>query len=393
MMKKIRLVATTAFGIEAIAAQEIKNLGFENVVTENGRVIYDSDLTGITKSNLWLRTPDRIYILLDSFIAKSFEDLFNKINNIPWENYIEEDGEFPVNAKSVKSTLFSLSDIQSISKKAIVNRLSDHYKVQWFNETGNEFSIVVAILKDKVSVLLDTSGDALHKRGYRAQGNIAPLKETLAAALVLISKWKPKIQLIDPMCGSGTLLIEAALIGKNIAPGINRKFVSEYWKCIPEGIYEKAREEAYSMIDNEKELVLEGYDIDPRAIRVAIENAELAGVKDNIHFQARDFKDFSTNKKYGYIIINPPYGERLGGGIDEVKELYREIGEKLIPLTTWSKYIITSYEDFEVEYGQKATKNRKLYNGRIKTYYYQYYGERPKRNNKEIPWQEKEKAD
>jgi putative N6-adenine-specific DNA methylase len=393
MMKKIRLVATTAFGIEAIAAQEIKNLGFENVVTENGRVIYDSDLTGIAKSNLWLRTPDRIYILLDSFIAKSFEDLFNKINNIPWENYIEEDGEFPVNAKSVKSTLFSLSDIQSISKKAIVNRLSDHYKVQWFNETGNEFSIVVAILKDKVSVLLDTSGDALHKRGYRAQGNIAPLKETLAAALVLISRWKPQIQLIDPMCGSGTLLIEAALIGKNIAPGINRKFVSEYWKCIPEGVYEKAREEAYSMIDNEKELVLEGYDIDPRAIRVAIENAELAGVKDNIHFQARDFKDFSTNKKNGYIIINPPYGERLGGGIDEVKELYREMGEKLIPLTTWSKYIITSYEDFEVEYGQKATKNRKLYNGRIKTYYYQYYGERPKRNNKEIPWQEKEKAD
>ncbi|MCD6435516.1 MAG: class I SAM-dependent RNA methyltransferase [Clostridiales bacterium] len=392
-MEKIRLVATTAFGIEAIAAKEIKDLGFENVVTENGRVIYDSDLEGIAKSNLWLRSPDRIYILLDSFKAKSFEELFNKINNIPWENYIEEDGKFPVNAKSVKSQLFSLSDIQSISKKAIVNRLSDYYKVKWFNETGNDFSIVVTILKDNASVLLDTSGDALHKRGYRARGNIAPLKETLAAALILISRWKPQIQLIDPMCGSGTLLIEAAMIGKNIAPGINRKFVSEHWKCISEDIYEKARKEAYDAIDNEKELSLEGYDIDPRAIRVAIENAELAGVKNCIHFQARDIKDFSTNKKHGYIIINPPYGERLGGTIDEVKELYKEMGEKFNPLTTWSKYIITSYEDFESEYGQKSTKNRKLYNGKIKTYYYQYYGERPKRKNKEILWQEKEKVE
>ncbi|MBN2260798.1 MAG: class I SAM-dependent RNA methyltransferase [Clostridiales bacterium] len=387
-MEKFRLVATTAFGIESIAADEIKKMGFENVITENGRVMYDSDIEGIAKSNLWLRTPDRIYILLDTFKATSFEELFNKVNAIPWEQFISKDGEFPVNAKSVKSKLFSLSDIQAISKKAIVKKLSDHYKVQWFDETGSKFSIVVAILKDEVSVLLDTSGEALHKRGYRAKGNLAPLKETLAAALVLISRWRPHIHLIDPMCGSGTLLIEAALIGRNIAPGLNREFVSEKWNWIPENIYENLREEARSLINITEELSIEGYDYDPKAIRVAIENAKLAGVGDAIHFQVRDLKDLSTQKQYGYIISNPPYGERLSDQ-NSVKELYREMGKKFIPMKTWSKYIITSFDGFEEAFGQKSTKNRKLYNGKIKTYYYQYFGEKPKRINKESAWLEK----
>lgn len=377
-MNKMRLVATTAFGIESVAAKEIKNLGFENIIIENGRVIYDSDFEGIAISNLWLRTPDRIYILLDSFEATSFDELFDNVNKIEWEKYIDVKGKFPVNAKSVKSTVFSLSDIQSISKKAIVKRLEKAYNIEKFEETGSEFSVVVAILKDKVSVLLNTSGDALHKRGYRAEGSIAPLKETMAAALVLLSRWKSRIQLIDPLCGSGTILIEAALIGKNIAPGLNRKFAFEDWKCVPFEIVKNIRKEAHEKINLDANINLEGYDIDPRVIKIAIKNAELAGVGNIIHFQVRDVNLFRTNKKYGYIITNPPYGERIGEE-NEVKKLYKILGEKFIPLTTWSKYILTSFEGFESVYGVKATKNRKLYNGRIKTYFYQYYGEKPKR--------------
>jgi putative N6-adenine-specific DNA methylase len=381
-MKNIRLVATTAFGIESVAANEIKELGYENISTENGRVIFDSDLIGLAKANLWIRSADRIYILLDTFQALSFESLFDQVNAIPWENYIDVTGKFPVNAKSVKSKLFSLSDIQKISKKAIVKRLSSHYDVSWFEETGSDHGIVVSILKDKVSVLMDASGEALHKRGYRAKGNIAPLKETLAAALVLISRWKSDIRLVDPLCGSGTILIEAALIGRNIAPGLNRKFASEYWHWIPDEVYKQVRKQAYEVIDFDREMQLEGYDHDRRAIWFARENAELAGVDDIIHFQERDVASFSTNKKYGYIITNPPYGERIGE-TESVRALYRTMGEVFRPLETWSKYFITSMETFETDFGQKSTKNRKLYNGRIKTYYYQYYGKRPPKQVKE----------
>jgi len=382
-MNKIRLVATTAFGIESVAAKEIKNLGFENIIIENGRVIYDSDFEGIEISNLWLRTPDRIYILMDTFEATSFDELFDNVNKIEWEKYIDVEGKFPVNAKSVKSTVFSLSDIQSISKKAIVKRLEKVYNIEKFKEKGSEFSIVVSILKDKVSVLLNTSGDALHRRGYRAEGSIAPLKETMAAALVLLSRWNSRIQLIDPLCGSGTILIEAALIGKNIAPGLNRKFAFEDWKCTPSEIIKNVRKDAHDKINLDVDINLEGYDIDPRVIKIAIKNAELAGVGNTMHFQVRDVNLFRTNKKYGYIITNPPYGERIGEE-NEVKKLYKILGERFIPLTTWSKYILTSFEGFESVYGLKATKNRKLYNGRIKTYFYQYYGEKPKRRfNKE----------
>lgn len=381
-MSNLRLAATTAFGIEAVTAQEIKDLGYENVVTENGRVFFDADLEGLIRANLWLRTADRIYLVMGDFTAKTFEELFDRIHALPWEKWIEPDAKFPVDAKSVKSTLYSLSDIQRIAKKAVVKRLSAHFARDWFPETGVTHRLVVSILKDRAVVLMDTSGEALHRRGYRAKGNIAPLKETLAAALVLVSRWKPSIQLVDPLCGTGTILIEAALIGRNIAPGLNRKFDCETWRQIPQDVVKRVRKEAYAAMDYEKELQLEGYDLDSRAIRIARENAELAGVEDTIHFQERDVKDFSTSKKYGYIITNPPYGERIGE-VEAVRELYRTMGRVLNPLDTWSKYIITSMEQFEQDFGQKATKNRKLYNGRIKTYFYQYYGKRPPRRETE----------
>lgn len=381
-MNTMRLVATTAFGIESVTAQEIKDLGYQNVVTENGRVFFDADIAGLIKANLWLRSADRVYLMLGQFQALTFEELFDRIHVLPWEQWIPVDGKFPVDARSVKSKLFSLSDIQKISKKAIVKRLAAHYGRQWFEETGSDHRIVVSILKDRVTVLMDASGEALHRRGYRAKGNIAPLKETLAAALVLISRWKPTIQLVDPLCGTGTILIEAALIGRNIAPGLNRKFVCEKWAWVPDEKVRQIRKEAYEVMEIDRPLQLEGYDIDPRALHVARENAELAGVEDTIHFQVRDVSAFSTSRHYGYIITNPPYGERIGE-VASVKELYRTMGSVMRPLDTWSKYIITSVETFEKDFGQKATKNRKLYNGRIKTYYYQYYGKRPPRPSKE----------
>ncbi len=377
-MSPIRLVATTAFGIESVAAQEIKDLGFAGIVTENSRVVFEGDHGAIARSNLNLRTPDRIYILMGSFKALTFEELFQGVFRSEWEKFIDSKGKFPVDAKSVKSRLFSLSDIQAISKKAMVKRLGAHYKTEWFEESGADYRVVVSILKDQVSVLLDTSGEALHKRGYRARGYAAPLKETLAAALVKISRWKPSIQLVDPLCGTGTILIEAAMLGRNIAPGLNRSFASEKWPLFPARIYPEERKKAFAAINHEVVLNLEGYDQDLRAIRIAKENAEEAGVAGDIHFQVRRLEDFSTSKSYGYLITNPPYGERLGEKAS-VEGLYRTMGEVFRPLTTWSKYILTAMETFEAHYGQRATKNRKLYNGRIKAYFYQYYGEKPRR--------------
>lgn len=374
---KLRLVATAVFGMEAIVADEIKQMGYENVVTENGRVLFDSDIEGMIRANLWLRTAERIFILLGTFKAKTFESLFDQIYALPWEAYIAKDAAFPVDAKSVKSTLFSLSDIQSISKKAIVNRLKKLYKTEWFTEDKETYKILVAILKDEVSVMIDTSGSGLHRRGYRERGNEAPLKETLAAGLLKIARWKPTMPLIDPCCGSGTIVIEAALMAKNIAPGLNRKFAFESFRWVPEELVKKVRKEAYSAIKHDVETpYLQGYDIDSRSIAIARENAELAGVDDIIHLQVRDLNEFSTQIPYGYIIANPPYGERLEEQA-AVEKLYKSMGKVFAKYPRWSKYIITSYEQFEKAYGSQATKNRKLYNGRIKTYFYQYFGEKP----------------
>lgn len=379
---KLRLIATAVFGMEAIVAQEIKDLGFENVVVENGRVLFDSDELGLARANMWLRTAERVFICVGQFKANKFETLFDEINKLPWEIYIAKDAAFPVDAKSVKSTLFSLSDIQSLTKKAIVKRLTKLYRVEWFEETQETYRILVSILKDEVTVSIDTSGSGLHRRGYRAKGNEAPLKETLAAGLLLVSKWKAERPLIDPFCGSGTIVIEAAMMAKNIAPGLNREFDSEKWRWIEPEIWEKVRNEAKESVVDALEVKIEGYDMDSRAISIARENAALAGVADIVHFQVRDVKDFSTSRQYGTIICNPPYGERLNE-VKEVEQLYKVMGKVFKPYTTWSKYIITSHDGFENAYGEKSTKNRKLYNGRIKTHFYMYFGERPPRLPKE----------
>lgn len=379
---KLRLIATAVFGMEAIVAQEIKDLGFENVVVENGRVLFDSDELGLARANMWLRTAERVFICVGQFKANKFETLFDEINKLPWEVYIAKDAAFPVDAKSVKSTLFSLSDIQSLTKKAIVKRLTKLYRVEWFEETQETYRILVSILKDEVTVSIDTSGSGLHRRGYRAKGNEAPLKETLAAGLLLVSKWKAERPLIDPFCGSGTIVIEAAMMAKNIAPGLNREFDSEKWRWIEPEIWEKVRNEAKESVVDALDVKIEGYDMDPRAISIARENAVLAGVADIVHFQVRDVKDFSTSRQYGTIICNPPYGERLNE-VKEVEQLYKVMGKVFKPYTTWSKYIITSHDGFENAYGEKSTKNRKLYNGRIKTHFYMYFGERPPRQPKE----------
>lgn len=377
-MSKVELIATAAFGIESVVAEEVKNLGYSNIRTENGRVIYDSDLIGICKSNLWLRCADRIFLKVAEFKATTFESLFDQINEIEWEKILGKDAVFPVNAKSVKSKLFSLSDIQSISKKAIVKRLQGAYNIDWFEETGPKYPIMVAILKDTVTVSIDTSGAGLHRRGYREKGNEAPLRETMAAALVILSRWKPDRILVDPLCGTGTILIEAAMIGRNIAPGLNRSFVSENWPMMPENCWKEERKSAYNAMEYDKPLRLIGYDLSERAIEIARENVEKAGVEDGIHFQTQDVKDFSTAKKYGYIISNPPYGERLSDK-HEVEKLYKKMGEVFLEHDTWSTYFITSHENFEASFGKKATKNRKLYNGKLKCYFYQYHGPRPPR--------------
>jgi putative N6-adenine-specific DNA methylase len=373
---KFNLIATSTFGIEGILANELKALGFEDLIVENGLVKFKGDEEDICKANMWLRTAERVFIEVGSFEALTFESLFDQIHEIPWELYLPMNANFPVNAKSIKSKLFSLSDIQALSKKAISKRLGNLYNKSWLPEDGPRYSILVGILKDKVTVSIDTSGPGLHKRGYREKGHMAPLKETLAAALVLISRWQSKIPLIDPMCGSGTIAIEAAMIGRNIAPGSLRTFDFEKWPLIPEEVFKAVKKEAYEKIDNESSLSIEAYDLDPRAISVAKENAVLAGVEKDIHFQVRNIKALSSGKMYGYVITNPPYGERLSE-LDEVKALTKTMSYQMKNLDTWSKYIFTAFEDFEKYFDQKATKNRKLYNGKIKCYFYQYFGKKP----------------
>ncbi|WP_432405907.1 THUMP domain-containing class I SAM-dependent RNA methyltransferase [Wukongibacter sp. M2B1] len=379
-MAKLELIATAAFGIEAVVAREIKELGYEDITVENGRVIFTGNEEAICKSNLWLRCADRVYLKVGEFVATTFEELFQQVKALPWENYLGIDANFPVNAKSVKSKLFSLSDIQAISKKAIVEKMKSIYMQDWFEESGAKYPIMVSILKDKVTVSIDTSGAGLHKRGYREVGSEAPLKETLAAAMIKISRWRPDRVLIDPFCGSGTIPIEAALIGRNIAPGINRSFISEEWDMIPKDIWKKVKKEAYEAMEYDRELEIYGYDIDGRIAKIAINNAEEAGVEDCIHFQRRPMSELSSKKKYGYIVCNPPYGERLSEK-KEVERLYKEMGKVFTKLDTWSYYVITSHEEFQQCFGKKADKNRKLYNGRIKCYYYQYFGPRPPRRS------------
>lgn len=379
-MKKLTLIATSAMGLEAIVGKEVKDLGYEGKV-ENGKVTFEGDELAICRSNLWLRTADRIKIKVGEFQAKTFDELFEKTKALNWGDYLPENAEFPVIGKSVKSTLASVPDCQGIVKKAIVEKLKSHYKTTgWFKEDGPLYRIEVALLKDVATITIDASGAGLHKRGFRIEQGGAPLKETLAAALVLLTRWTPDRPFVDPFCGSGTIPIEAALIGQNIAPGFNREFASEDWDWIGKEKWDLARQEVEDKANYDQQLDILGSDIDHRMVNIAKGNAEEAGFGDMISFKQMQVKDFTTTKEFGVIVGNPPYGERLGEK-REVEQMYKEMGQAFSKLDTWSIYMLTSHEGFEQFYGKPATKKRKLFNGFIKTDYYQYWSTiRPPRN-------------
>ncbi|MDD3705020.1 MAG: class I SAM-dependent RNA methyltransferase [Clostridiaceae bacterium] len=379
-MSNIELVAPCNFAVEAILSREIKSLGYEISKVEDGRVSFVADEKGICRSNLWLRTAERILVKIGEFEALSFDELFEKTKRLEWYRWIPKDAEFPVaKASSIKSKLFSTSDIQAIVKKAVVESLKTKYKQQWFEETGERYPIHVFLNRDKAALYLDTSGLSLHKRGYRELSNAAPIKETLAAAMVLLTPWKADRALIDPFCGSGTIPIEAAMIGLNIAPGHERSFVSGNWKWIGGKLWNEAKEEAASMVRHDAVLNVQGYDIDESALKVARINAKMAGLEDKLHFQKRDVKELSSKDRYGFIVTNPPYGERISD-MKSVERLYKDMGKVFSNLETWSFYIITSHEEFERFFGRRADKKRKLYNGMMKTDLYQFFGPKPNVN-------------
>ncbi|KRD84247.1 RNA methyltransferase [Bacillus sp. Root147] len=380
-MAKYKIIATAAMGIEALVAKEVRALGYDCEV-DNGKVIFEGDELAIARCNLWLRTADRIKVQVGQFKARTFDELFEQTKALNWGDYLPVDAQFPVSGKSVKSKLFSVSDCQSIVKKAIVDSMKKHYNktTGWLEETGSTFKIEVALLKDVATLTIDASGAGLHKRGYRVGQGEAPLKETLAAALIMLTPWNANRPFVDVFCGSGTIAIEAALIGQNIAPGFNRDFLSEEWPWMSASIWDKAREEAEDLANYDQVLDIAGHDIDHRMVKVAEQNAFEAGLGDLIQFKQMQVRDFTTPKEYGIIIGNPPYGERLSDR-PSVEKMYAEMGEAFSKLDTWSIYMLTSHEQFEQYYGEKATKKRKLFNGFIKTDYYQYWGPRPPRND------------
>ncbi|ASJ56227.1 RNA methyltransferase [Brevibacillus formosus] len=377
-MQKVELIATATFGLESVVAEEVKALGYGPVQVENGKVTFTADISAIPRTNLWLRTADRVRLKIGEFKATTFDELFEQTKALPWADWITEDGTFPVEGKSVKSTLFSVPDCQAIVKKAVVESLKRTYNREWFDEQGPLYKIEVALLKDVATLTIDTSGPGLHKRGYRELIGQAPLKETMAAAMIMLSRWKPDRVFMDPFCGSGTLPIEAALIGQNIAPGMNREFVSETWPVIPKTAWREARAETHDLARYDQKLEIIGTDIDDEILKIARHNATEAGVDDLIHFQRMDVRDVRTKRKYGYLICNPPYGERLGEW-KQVAKMYGEMGKTFAAMDTWSFYIITSDEQFEEHFGRTASKKRKLYNGNIKVDYYQFFGPRPPR--------------
>lgn len=383
IMADYELIAPCHFGMEAVLKREIQKLGYDILKVEDGKVTFAGDEAAIVRANIFLRTTERILIKIGSFQATTFDELFEGTKALPWEQFIPEDGKFWVaKATSIKSKLFSPSDIQSIMKKAMVDRLKKKYNVNWFPEDGASFPLRVTIMKDVVTVGLDTSGDSLHKRGYRQATVKAPITETLAAALIMLTPWKWDRILVDPFCGSGTFPIEAAMIGANIAPGMNRSFSAEDWThLIPKKAWYDAANEAEDQIRRDIEMDIQGYDIDPGAIKAAMENARLAEVDHLIHFQQRPVSQLSHRKKYGFVITNPPYGKRLEEE-EDMPALYREIGEAFSHLDSWSFYLITAFDQAERYLGRKADKNRKIYNGMMKTYFYQYMGPKPPRRNK-----------
>ncbi len=380
-MRTFDLLVPCHFGLEAVLKREIYDLGYEITKVEDGRVTFEGDEEAICRANIFLRTAERVMIQVGRFKATTFEELFQGIKNLPWEEYIPEDGKFWVKkASSINSKLFSPSDIQSIAKKAMVERMKQKYHKEWFKEDGAAYPVRIFLLKDEVTVALDTSGDSLHKRGYRTMTSKAPLTETLAASLIMLTPWRKDRILVDPFCGSGTFPIEAAMIAANVAPGMNRDFTAEEWtNLIDRKLWYECVKEAEDMIDTTVKVDIQGYDIDGDVIKAARENAKRAGVEHMIHFQQRAVADLSHPKKYGFIITNPPYGERLEDKAD-LPELYTQIGQAYQRLDSWSMFLITSYTDTEKYIGRKADKNRKIYNGMLKTYFYQFLGPKPPKN-------------
>ena len=359
-MKKYTLISPCFFGMEKMLATEIKNLGFEIEKTEDGRVTYKTGEDGIAKANMWLRCAERVNLKVAEFEARSFDELYENTKRINWSKYIPYGAQFPVSkASSIKSKLFSTTDVQSIVKKAIVDNLKKSYLESGrLKEDKEKYPIYVFIHKNKVTLSIDTTGDALHKRGYREKANKAPIRETLAAGIMYLTPWRPGRTLVDPMCGSGTILIEAAMMGLNMAPGLNREFISEKWRTIDKKIWWDTRREAFDQMNEDLDFKIYGYDIDPESIEIAKENAEIAGVADYIDFAVADATEFKSNEEYGFIVTNPPYGERLESE-ESVKLLYKELGYAFRRLKNWSYYLITSFEEFEYEFGQEATKKEK----------------------------------
>ena len=383
-MQNYQLTAPCHFGLEAICKREIYDLGYEITKVEDGRVTFAADAEGICRANIFLRTAERVLLEVGRFRATTFDELFEGIKALPWENYIPKDGKFWVTkATSIKSKLFSPSDIQSIVKKAMVERMKREYDLTWFPEDGASYPVRIFLMKDEVTVTIDTTGESLHKRGYRKMTSKAPITETLAAALIMLTPWHADRILVDPFCGSGTFPIEAAMMAANIAPGLNREFISEEWtNLIPKQLWYDVIEEANDMVHTDIKVDIQGYDIDGDIIKAARQNAREAGVDHLIHFQQRPLSELSHPKKYGFIVSNPPYGERLEEK-SHLPALYTEIGDRFRELDSWSMYLITSYEDAEKYIGKKADKNRKIYNGMLKTYYYQFLGPKPPKMNRQ----------
>lgn len=382
-MKKMELIAPCHFGLEAVLKREITKLGYEIAKVEDGRVTFYGDADALCRANVFLRTAERVLLKVGSFTAVTFEELFEKTKELPWEAYIPKDGKFWVaKAASVKSRLFSPSDIQSVMKKAMVRRMQESYHIEWFPEDGASYPVRVFLHKDMVTVGIDSSGVSLHKRGYREIAGAAPITETLAAALIMLTPWRKDRILVDPFCGSGTFLIEAAMMAANIAPGMNRSFTAEEWgNLIPKKLWYNVLDEANDIIEDGVSADIQGYDKDGSVIKTARNNAQEAGVEKLIHFQERSVDKLSHSKKYGFIITNPPYGERLEDKKD-LPQLYRDFGDRFRQLDSWSAYMITSYEEAERYFGRKADKNRKIYNGMLKTYFYQFLGPKPPKREK-----------
>lgn len=376
-MKNIKLIATTNMGLEAVTKRELLDLGYEDLEVSDGKIKISCRLKDIAILNLRLRTAERVLLLIDSFRAETFEELFDKVFEIRWWDYIAEDDQFIIQGRSRKSKLFSISDCQRITEKAIIEKLKMKYKVSWFEKSGPRVKIEVSLLNDLAEITMDTSGEGLHKRGYREVNYKAPLSETIAASLVKLTFWNKDRILADPFCGSGTIPIEAAMIEKNIAPGLMRDFDFVKFKFFDEDIYKEEKKKCYSEINYDEKLEILASDVSHKAIQIAKANAEILGLDEDISFFQKDIRDLDLPDDYGVIITNPPYGERIGK--EDVDELNKELGELARSLKTWSYYIITANENFEKNFGKKADRNRKLYNGRLKTYYYQYYGPKPRR--------------